>query len=183
MLIFDRAFGSLDNWWSMDELLNHLNRIDALLVEFETAQLNTLFPITTTTTTTLLPLNDLYARIVALIARVKQQIAEQYSTCIKWSDGNNKWSTKNKEIEVRNTDELIYDYQGQHCTIAIIVSVKMEFDQTTLLLGSTTKDGTIELKPLCSLNKETNDMDVSRYFDNAVKKLVREKLKQACSSP
>jgi len=181
MLIFDRTFGSLENWWPVDELLNHLNMIDVLFVEFETAQLNTLFPMTTTTT--LLPLSDLYARIVAVIARVKQQFTKQHSTCIKWSDGSNKWSTKNKEIEVRNTDELIYDYQGQHCTIPIIFSAKIEFAQTTLFLGSSTTDGTIELKALCNLNKETNDIDVSKYFDNAVKKLVREKLKQPCSSP
>jgi hypothetical protein len=181
MLIFDRTFGSLDNWWPLDELLNHLNMIDALFVEFETAQLDSLFP--RTTTTTLLPLSDLYARIVFVIARVKQQFIEQHSTCIKWSEGSNKWSTKNKDIEVRNMDELIYDYQAQHCTIPIIFSAKIEFDQTTLFLGSSTTDGTTELKFLCSLNKETNDMDVSKYFDNAVKKLVKEKLKQACSSP
>jgi len=181
MLVFDRTFGLLENWWPVDELLNHLNMIDALFVEFETTQLNTLFPMTTNTT--LLPLSDLYARIVAVIARVKQQFTEQHSTCIKWSDVSNKWSTKNKDIEVRNTDELIYDYQGQHCAIPITFSAKIEFDQTTLFLGSSTKDGTTELKALCSLNKETNDIDVSKYFDNAVKKLVKEKLKQPCSSP
>jgi hypothetical protein len=178
LLLFDRTFGSLDHWWSVDELLNHLNTIDAMFVEFDTAQLNTLFP--TATTTTLLTLNDLYARIVTLIARVKQQFAEQYSACIKWSDGSNKWSTKNKDIEVKNTDELIYDYQERHCTVSIIFSAKIESDQTTLFLGSsTTTDETIELKPLCSLTKETNDMDVSRSFNNVVKKLVREKLQQA----
>lgn len=182
MLIFDRTFGSLDNWWSVDELLRQLNTIDTLLVEFDTAQIDTLFP-RTTTTNTLLPINDLYARIVSVIARAKQQFTEQHSMCIKWSDGSNKWSTKNKDIEVKNTDELVYDYQGQHCIIPITLSAKIELHQAILFLGSGTTDGTIELKLLCHLNKETNDMDVNIYFDNAVKKLVREKLKQTCSSP
>jgi hypothetical protein len=179
MHIFDRTFGPLDGWWSVDELLNQLNTIDNLFVEFETAQLDILFPVTTTPTT-ILPLDDLYARIVALIARIKQQFVQQYSTCIKWSDSSNKWSNKNKDVEVTNTDELIYEYQERHCTIPIICSAKIELNQTTLFLGSSTKDGTIELKPLCNLDKETNDMDVSKCFNNAVKKLVSEKLKQAC---
>jgi hypothetical protein len=181
MHIFDRTFGSLDNQWSVDELLDHLRKIETLFVEFETAQLDALFPITTTTTTTLL-VNDTYARIVTLIARIKQQFAQQYSTCIKWSNSSNKWSNRNKDIEVRNTDELIYNYQERQCTIPIICSAKIESDQTTLFLGTSTSDETIELKPLCNLNKETNDTDVNRCFDNAVKKLVREKLKQECLS-
>ncbi len=180
MLIFDRTFGSSEHWWSVDELLDHLNNVDALFMEFESAQLNTLFPIIKTTT--VLPLNDLYARIVALIARVKQQFAEQYSTCIKWSHGSNKWSTKNKDIEVKNTDELIYNYQGQNCTVSIIFSAKFDSNQTTLFLSSSNQDETNELKSLCNLTKEINDMDVSRSFENVVKKIVREKLKQVSSS-
>ena len=180
MQIFDRTFGSLENLWSVDELLDHLKKIETLFDEFETAQLDALFPISTTTTTLLI--NDTYARIVALIARIKQQFAQQYSTCIKWSNSSSKWSNRNKDIEVRNTDELNYNYQERQCTIPIICLAKIESDQTTLFLGTSTSDETIELKPLCNLNKETNDMDISKCFDNAVKKLVREKLKQECLS-
>ena len=180
MCIFDRSFGSIDNRWPVDDLINHLNAIDTLFVEFETAQLDALFP--TTTSNTILPLNDPYARVVTLLVRAKQQFAQQYSVCIKWSDGNNKWSSKNKENEVKNTDELIYDYQERHCTITIICSAKIELEQTTLFLGTSTLDGTIQLKHLCKLDNETNDADVSKYFNHAVKRLVREKLRQASGS-
>jgi hypothetical protein len=176
MLVFDRTFGTPDHWWSVDELLDHLNNINASFVEFESAQLNSLFPITTNTR--LLPLNDPYARIVALIARVKQQFAEQYSACLKWSNGSNKWSTKNKDIEVKNTDELTYNYQERQCAVPIIFSARIDSNQATLFLGSGDEDGTNELKPLCNLTNETNDMDVSRCFENVVKKIIREKLKQ-----
>jgi hypothetical protein len=180
MHIFDCTFGPFDDQWSVDDLLDHLNKVETLFVEFETTQLDALFPITATTT--MLPLNDLYARIVTLIARIKQQFAEQYSTCFKWLEGSNKWSSKNKDIEVRNTDELIYDYQERQCTIPIICSVKIEFDQTTLFIGTNISDEAVELKLLCKLSKETDDADVSKYFDDAVKKLVKEKLKQTCLS-
>jgi hypothetical protein len=180
MCIFDRSFGSIDNRWPVDELINHLNTIDILFVEFETSQIDALFP--TTTASTILSLNDPYARVVTLIVQIKQQFAQQYSVCIKWSDGNTKWSSKNKENEVRNMDELIYDFQGRHCTIPIICSAKIELDQTTLLVGSGTLDGTVQLKHLCKLDNKTNDADVCKYFDNVVKRLVKEKLEQVSGS-
>ena len=83
----------------------------------------------------MLPLNDPYARIVALIAHVKQQFAEQYATCLKWSDSSNKWSTKNKDIEVKNTDELIYHYQERQCAVSIIFSAKIDSYPLALFLG------------------------------------------------
>ncbi|UJR26048.1 hypothetical protein I4U23_007394 [Adineta vaga] len=180
MHIFDRSFNPSDNRWSADELLNHLNEIDKLFVNFENAQLDILFP----SASIIEPLskNDLYARIVTLIASIKQQFAQQYSSCIKWSIGCNKWYSKNKDTEVRNTDELIYNNQERHCTIPIICSAQFNLDHAIIFLGSADNDGTTELKTLCNLDKETNDMDVSKYFDIAVKRLVRDKLKQVYSS-
>ena len=180
MLIFDRAFAATNQWWSIDELLDHLNSLAAWFAEFERVQLARLFP--TTAATVLQPLNDQYARIVALIARVKQQFVEQYSTCIQWSKDGNRWSTKKKDIEVRNTDELVYKYQERHCTVTVILFAKIDTSPATLFLGDDDQDETAEYKFLCSLTKETTDIDVSACFNAALKKIIREKLKQANSS-
>jgi len=172
--IFDRAFGPFENRWTVSELLDHLNAIDSLIVELETSQLNILFPIEKTTKE--LPFNDLFARIVSVIAQVKQQFAEQYSTSVKWLNGCNKWLTKNKDAEVKNTDELMYDYQGQSCSLSMIFLAKIENNQASLFIGNNTEDETIQLKYLCNLTRHTNDSDVYKHFDTTVKKFVRDKL-------
>lgn len=180
MLIFDRTFVSIDRWWLTDELLDHLNNLEVSYIEFERAQLIRLFP--TTETTALSPLNDQYARIVSLIARVKQQFAEQYSTCIQWSKNSNKWSTKNKDIEVKNTGELVYNYQDRQCTLTIVLFAKIDSNPPILFLGNGDEDETVELKLLCKLNNETTEKDVRVCFDDALKKIIREKLNQENSS-
>lgn len=180
MLVFDRTFATADQWWPVDELLDHLNILATLFVEFERAQLVRLFP--TTTVTALQPLHDQFARVVTLIARVKQQFAEQYSTCVQWSKDGNRWSTKKKDIEVRNTDELVYTCQERQCTVTVILFAKIDTSPATLFLGDGNHEETAEYKFLCTLAKDTTDMDVSACFDTALKKLIREKLKQANSS-
>ena len=77
---------------------------------------------------------------------------------------------------MKNTAELAYNYQERHCTVTIIFFAKIDSNPPMLFLGNGDQDETAELKFLCSLSNETTDMDVSTYFDNALKKIIREKL-------
>ncbi|CAF0811461.1 unnamed protein product [Adineta ricciae] len=176
MHIFDRSFDPSDKKWSVDELWTYLNEIHKSMVDFEAAHLHDLFPLIPNITS--LAKDDQYARFVTLIAFIKQRFIQQYSSCVKWSNSGNKWSNKNKDIEVKNTDELTYGYQDRHCSTPIICLVQFDLEPATFFVGSMDSMGTMDLKILCNVEKGTDDMDVSMHFDLAVKRLVRDKLKQ-----
>ncbi|CAF1104598.1 unnamed protein product [Rotaria magnacalcarata] len=173
---FDRAFGPVDNRWHVDELVEHLTTIDTCLNDFETVHIDKFFP--APSTMDMLPLDDPYSRTVTMLARIKQNFTQQYTTVAKWSHDKNWWSIKTHGNEVKNMDELIYNHQERHCTVPIVCIAKIEHDQTSLFLTTALSDSITSLKPICKLDNETPDMNFSPYYNNAIKKLVIEWLKR-----
>ena len=172
MLVFDRAFGSSDHHWSIDDLIHQITTIDSLLASVNVTPLDALFPLAATMRAGITPLTDPYARAVTLIARGKQQFVQQYPSLVRWSDTHNHWSTTNNGAEVRNLDELIYDYQGRRITLSIECLAKIDHDQIALSLGTGSVDGTTELTPLGTLTEATFDTEVEQHFQTAIKKLI-----------
>ncbi|CAF3973232.1 unnamed protein product [Rotaria magnacalcarata] len=173
---FDRAFGPVDNRWHVDELVEHLTTIDTCLNDFEAVHIDKFFP--APSTMDMLPLDDPYSRTVTMLARIKQNFTQQYTTVAKWSHDKNWWSIKTHDNEVKNMDELIYNHQERHCTVPIVCIAKIEHDQTSLFLTTALSDSITSLKPICKLDNETPDMNFSPYYNNAIKKLVIEWLKR-----
>ncbi|CAF4393556.1 unnamed protein product [Rotaria socialis] len=174
---FERAFGPVDNRWHIDELVDHLTTIDTCLNDFEATHIDKFFP-TASTMDMLLPLGDPYPRTVTMLARIKQNFTQQYTTVAKWSHDKNWWSIKTHDNEVKNMDELIYNHQERHCAVPIVCIAKIEHDQTILFLTTALSDSITSLKPICKLDNETPDMNFSPYYNNAIKKLVIEWLKR-----
>ena len=156
--LFNRAFGSFEDRWTVDQLGKELEAI-----ELEAAELDTLFPASTVTSFS--TLTDPYARAISLLAEAKQQFSEKYSTCIKWSEEKNTWYIGANANEVRNTDELIYDYQGKRCQLIVECSASIHVGPITLNISSHALG---ETKLVC---------ETTRDFDDALKKLPRDKLK------
>ena len=87
-LIFDRAFGNVQQQWSIDPLKYQIQFLAALVNSMKVQDINV-------TNTPVIAMEEPFIRIVSLISRMKREFADYSSSLVRthWSNNeHNRWS-------------------------------------------------------------------------------------------